>query len=162
MKIVIQKTCGAVLLILTAAVCPQVANAQDRWSGEYFYGEDGGETAGGTKIYIGHTIVVTEHEGKIEAHIYSQGFQTSRDIFAEGKADGDSLKLYFLAKGPDQVFGNFKTGDHLLTLYRDGGSLKTCWGKFVPALDSNLENGRIRFKRVSGDKSGWIEGRRIL
>lgn len=139
------------------ALIVNTTQAQTIWPGEYFYAEVGGETAGGTKIYVAHTIRVKEEDGKLNAHLYSQGFQTSRDIFADCVADQDSLALYFREKGPDDVFGDFEPGDHLLTIAQNAVRLETSWGKFLPVLDDNLENGQVRFVRVVDEKTNRLQ-----
>lgn len=129
-----------------------VAFAQTNWTGEYFFGEDGGETAGGTKIYIAHTVKITEKDGKPDAHIYSQGYQTSRDIYADVKTAGDKIMFYFREKGEDHVLGDFEKGDLLLTLEKKkiGGKEKilTFWNAFIPVLESNEKSGEVYFEKV--------------
>ncbi len=136
------------LAVILAVMClAGFSLAQTEWAGEYYFGENGGETVGGSKIYIAHTITVSESDGRLVAKLYSQGFQTSRDIIADAKPVDSKMKLYFREKGPDNVFGDFEKGDLLLTLEFKNGRLLTVWGKFTPVLDQNAENGRVRFEK---------------
>jgi len=139
------------VLAIAMALLSQAVSAQTEWVGEYFYGEDGGETVGGSKIYIGHTIKVTDKDGKLKAHIYSQGFQTSRDLFADVEFEGSTMKLLFRKKGPDHVFRAYAAGDVLLALECKDHQLLTTWAKFRPVLESNFTDGKVRFVRDSID-----------
>ena len=138
-------------LVVSLALLSQAVTAQSEWVGEYFYGDDGGETTGGSKIYIAHTIKVTEKGGKLEAHICSQGFQTSREIFADVEIEGSVMKLLFREKGPDHVFGDYAVGDVLLALECKDHQLLTTWAKFGSVLESNLTDGKVRFMLDSID-----------
>jgi hypothetical protein len=124
--------------------------AQTGWTGEYYFGEEGGETVGGTKIYIAHTIKITENAGKLGAHLYSQGFQTSRDVYADVKITENKIELYFRKKGEDQYTSDYKKGDLLLTLEKKDINGKTTiltnWGVFQPVIDKNNKSGEVYFK----------------
>lgn len=127
--------------------------AQIDWPGEYHFNEDGGTTAGGTKIFIAHTLKIKRKKGgQLSAHLYSQGFQTSNDLFAVVKIKADKLLLYFRQKGADHTLGDYREGDLLLTLVRskiDGKpALLTYWHKFQPALEANKRSGRNYFRKV--------------
>ncbi len=124
-----------------------ISAAQTNWTGEYFIIEDGGETVGGSRIYIEHKISVSGKTGGLEARLYSQGYQTSRDIIADGVIDGSRLRFYFREKGPDHVFGDFRKGDLLLTLKYKDGRLLTDWAGFSAVLDQNSDSGKIRFEK---------------
>lgn len=140
-----------------------VSNAQTNWVGEYFFGEDGGKTAGGTPIYIAHTIKVTEKNSKLDAHIYSQGYQTSADIYADVIAESNKIRFYFREKGKDQHTGQYKKGDLLLTL--QWGNINgiekflTYWGNFKPSLDANEKSGEVyfRFEPASTNKEKYAK-----
>jgi TonB family protein len=144
------------LLILALTV---FADAQTGWTGEYFFGEDGGETSGGTKIYIAHTLSISEKDGRLNAHLYSQGYQTSRDIYADGKTEGDKLLLHFREKGADHILGEYEKGDLLLTLEqktKDGKPvILTHWGKFEPVVPANEKSGEIYFEVSEKVSSEW-------
>ena len=45
---------GVVLLILALN-----AAAQNDWKGSYYFGEDGGKNAGGTNMFIEHTLEIS-------------------------------------------------------------------------------------------------------
>jgi hypothetical protein len=135
-------------------ICLSLATfAQTDWAGEYHFGEDGGETVGGTKIYIAHTIKITEKGGKLDAYIYSQGFQTSRDIYADLKTTENKIEFYYREKGEDQYTSDYKKGDLLLTLKKkeigDKTMILTNWGVFQPVIDKNNKSGEVYFKLVS-------------
>ncbi len=115
------------------------------WTGEYFYDEVGGETAGGTKIYIAHNLKIYEIDGKLEASIYSQGFQTSRDLFADAVIENTRLDLYFREYGPDQVFKGYRKGELVFSLEWSEDGILTNWGVFKPVLTSNDADGKTRF-----------------
>lgn len=146
----LRQTIFGTLLVLTFAF---FVNAQSNWVGEYEFGEDGGKTAGGSAIYIAHTIEITEKDGKLDAHIYSQGFQTSRDIFADVKVAGDKIEFYFREKGEDQYTSIYNQGDLLLTLEKkeSDGETKflTYWDAFTPMLDSNEKSGEVYFVKIT-------------
>ena len=136
----------SICLVILVTLLSGVAIGQNTWRiGEYSFDEDGGETAGGSKIFIAHTIKITKQDGKMSAHIYSQGFQTSRDLFADIKIDGNKLSFYFREKGPDQIMGDFEKGDVLLTFEQQPKKMVTIWDKFQPVIDKNRENGKVRF-----------------
>ena len=122
------------------------------WTGEYFFGEDGGETAGGTKIHIAHTIKITENEGKLMARIYSQGFQTSIDIYADVEIKDNKLSLLFRSVDTDHL-RKYEVVDRLFTIKSKDKSLTTNWETFKPVLEKNRSSGSVRFVRV-----GTIKG----
>ena len=144
-------------LLLFVVLLSEISLAQSEWTGEYFYDEDGGETAGGTKIYVAHTIKVTEQDGNLTAHIYSQGFQTSRDIFADVDVRESEIKFRFRQKGPDDTLGSYAPGDLLLALVKRDKELLTFWHEFKPVLDENLETGLERFKIAKREQKLWTE-----
>lgn len=132
--------------------CTVFANAQTDWTGEYFFGEDGGETVGGTKIYIAHNLKIIKENNVLKAHLYSQGYQTSVDLYADVKIEGDKLMLYFREKGEDHFLGEYEKGDLLLKLEKKEikGKLKilTFWEKFKPSLETNDVSGSVYFKKI--------------
>lgn len=140
---------GFLILLLFLGIS---TNAQNSWIGEYHFNEDGGETVGGTKIYIAHTLKITEEGSSLKAHIYSQSFQTSKDIYADVKTKGNKIMLFFREKGEDHFLGDYKKGDLLFTLEKKDidGKLKvlTYWGKFLPSLEANEKSGGIYFRKV--------------
>jgi hypothetical protein len=133
-------------------------SAQTNWPGEYFFGEDGGETVGGTKIYIAHTLKIRNDGDKLTAHLYSQGYQTSKDIYADVKTEGNKLRLYFREKGKDHVFGDYQKGDLLLSLERKTiagkDKILTFWEKFQPTVPANEKSGAVYFQRKKIKKTG--------
>ncbi|NNE66597.1 MAG: hypothetical protein HKN33_08515, partial [Pyrinomonadaceae bacterium] len=131
-------------------------SAQTDWTGEYFYGEDGGETVGGSKIYIAHTLKITEKGGKLKAHLSSQGFQTSIDIFADVNSRNGALEFIFRTVGPSHFLGTFRSGDLLFELVTQDGKMVTNWRKFKPVLERNHSAGSVRFEKVRLEPSASI------
>lgn len=128
------------------------ANAQNGWTGTYKFDESGGKTAGGSVIFIEHTLDITEKDGKLDAHFFSNGFQTSRDVYADGKIDGDKLLLYYRDEGEENFTSDYKKGELLLTLERkiiDGKTkILTYWAAFGPAIEKNEKDGKVYFEKT--------------
>jgi hypothetical protein len=140
-------------LILNLLFCLAFSvSAQTNWIGEYYFGADGGETAGGTKIYVAHTLRIKKDGDKITAHLYSQGFQTSKDIYVDVKIQGNKLMLCYRDKGKDHYHGDYQKGDLLLSLERrtvDGkDEILTFWEKFLPLVPANERSGAVYFKKA--------------
>lgn len=119
------------------------------WSGTYTYSEQGGRTAGGTGIVVGHTIAVTREGGRYKAEITASGYQTRVQIFAVGEAAGTKLALRFEKDGDDQVFKNqYQSGALLLELERaSDGRLLTHWRALTPATRERFPNPGFYFRR---------------
>ncbi len=134
-----------------------LVTAQTNWVGEYSFDEDGGETVGGTKIFVAHTLKIKKTGKNLTAHLYSQGYQTSKDIYADVKTDGNKLMLFYRDKGKDHYLGDYKKGDHLLTLEKkliDGKTqILTYWEKFKPIVPANEKSGEVYFKMVKDNKT---------
>ena len=146
----------APLLLVLVCVTGSFAQEGRRWVGEYFFDEEGGETAGGSKIYVAHTLKIYEKDGKLEAHIYSQGFQTSRDVVASVKIEGSVARFRFLRAGDDHTFPRYVDGALLFSIERTRDGLVTTFGAFSPAI---IEDGSFKaFKPVEPSKvssSAW-------
>lgn len=140
--------CGLIFLLCFAVF----AHAQSIWTGTYEFSEDGGKTAGGSVIFIKHKIDITEENGKRDAHITSNGFQTSRDVYADAKISGDKLLLYFREAGEDNFTSKYEKGDLLLTLERKEieGKTKilTEWNAFGPMIEKNEKSGEVYFEKA--------------
>jgi hypothetical protein len=149
-----------VTFVITWFICFN-ANAQTEWVGEYSFGENGGETAGGSKIYIINTLKITQEGDKLNAHLYSQGFQTSKDIYADVKIESNKLMLYFRETGEDNVLGDYKKGGLLLTLERkeiDGKTkILTYLGEFKPSLEANEKSGEIYFEKATEETNSNVD-----
>jgi hypothetical protein len=134
------------LLIMSLSA---VISAQDRWTGIYEFDEDGGKTAGGTRVTVHHEIRILDSGEGLIAMIKSQGYQTSRDLVCTAKIEGSKLKIYLGDYGEDNVFETYQRGELLLTLERKAEKGKTMllthWGAFKPIVPSNERSGRVYF-----------------
>lgn len=146
----------AALLVLVCAAQPAAAapDESDLWVGEYTFGEDGGRTAGGTPIYIVHQITVTRDGGGVKARLESNGYQTYAAIECEPRSSTSRMRLTFLRHADENVLqrGDYREGDHLLTLVRTrGGRLLTYFGKFRPQF-RRARQGRVYFRQVDSSR----------
>lgn len=128
------------------------AQAQTNWAGTYTFEESGGQTAGGTNIFIGHELKITQKNGKLTAHLTASGYQTSEDIYATAKTEGSKLMIYFERAGENQIRGNYNAGDLLLTLERKTVKgkprLLTYWNAYSPGYESNQVSGKVYFRKI--------------
>ena len=129
-------------------------NAQTDWLGEYEFDEDGGKTAGGSKIYIAHTLHISSYpKNTYKLVLKSQGFQTSIDILAIGKPVGNKLNVYYTSKREDHSTGEYQKDDLLFTFEKkeiDGKTkILTYWEKFQPILEQNEKSGEIYFEKFN-------------
>jgi hypothetical protein len=138
---------GVVLLVLALN-----AAAQTDWKGSYYFGEDGGKNAGGTKMFIEHTLEIFDGDNEIAATLQSNGYQTSADLVCTAKIDGSKLMLYFQSYGENNMFEKYQPGDLLLTLEKKSVKGKavilTYWGKFTPAIEKNEKPGKVYFEKT--------------
>ena len=138
---------GVVLLVLALN-----AAAQTDWKGSYYFGEDGGKNAGGTKMFIEHTLEIFDGDNEIAATLQSNGYQTSADLVCTAKIDGSKLMLYFQSYGENNMFEKYQPGDLLLTLEKKSVKGKavvlTYWGKFTPAIEKNEKQGKVYFEKT--------------
>jgi len=127
------------------------AAAQNAWNGSYYFGEDGGRNAGGTRIFIEHELKIFDGDNEIAATLESNGYQTSSDLICSAKVEGTKLMLYFQSYGEDNMFERYTPGDLLLTLERKTVKGKpvilTYWGKFTPAIPANEKTGKVYFTK---------------
>lgn len=137
--------------VFTSFLFMQIIVSAQTWAGTYNFDEDGGKTAGGTPIFVTHSLVVLESDGGYYATLKSNGYQTSRDLICQGKTEGNKLKIYFVSYGEDNIFELYRPDDLLLTLERrpspKGEQILTFWGKFLPIVPKNEKTGRIYFVR---------------
>ncbi len=147
---------AACLLLLCAAQAPaQAPDRLDAWVGEYTFGEDGGRTAGGSVIYVVHQLTVERAGPGLRARLESNGYQTYSAFECEARVEAGRLKIFFLRHADENVFlrGDYRPGDHLLTLARSGrgrrARLLTYWGKFRPQF-RRARQGRVYFERAEG------------
>ena len=138
---------AVVLLILALN-----AAAQTGWNGSYYFGEDGGKNAGGTKIFISHELEIFDGDNEIAATLQSNGYQTSADLVCTAKVEGTKLMIYFQSYGENNMFERYAPGDLLLTLERRTVKGKpvilTYWGKFTPAIEKNAKPGNVYFEKT--------------
>ena len=148
------KSISLTFLILIFGLC--VSAQTFSWAGKYKFNESGGKTAGGSVIFIEHTLDITEKNGKLDAHFFSNGFQTARDVYADGKIVGDKLLLYYRDEGEENFTSDYKKGELLLTLERKrvGKTTKllTYWSAFYPVIETNEKDGRVYFVRDKSKK----------
>ena len=128
------------------------AAAQNDWKGSYYFGEDGGKNAGGTKMFIEHTLEIFDGDNEIAATLQSNGYQTSADLVCTAKVQGAKLMLYFQSYGENNMFEKYQPGDLLLTLEKKSVKGKavvlTYWGKFTPAIEKNEKPGKVYFEKT--------------
>jgi hypothetical protein len=139
------------LLMLSVAFA-LTANAQTNFAGKYEFYEDGGKTAGGTAVFVGHDLTINaDGSGKLTA----AGYQTSKDIFIKTKTVGSKLQILFVKFGEDQTGAtDLEDGNLLLTLeYKTVKKKKVLWttfGKYNPAVFDAKKGGGIYFKKAKG------------
>ena len=130
------------------------AEGVEAWVGEYVFEEDGGRTAGGSPIYVVHQLTVSREGGGLSATLESNGYQTYAAHVCEARAEGRSLKIFFVRHADENVFlrGEYQKGDLLLTLTRSGqgrrARLLTAFAKFRPQF-STPRRGRVYFRKSS-------------
>ena len=128
------------------------AAAQSEWKGSYYFGEDGGNNAGGTKIFISHELEIFDGDNEIPALLQSNGYQTSSDLVCTAKIEGAKLMIYFQSYGENNMFEKYESGDLLLTLEKKNvkgkPAILTHWGKFKPAIAKNEKSGQVYFAKT--------------
>ncbi len=133
-----------------------VVTAQADWKGSYYFGENGGKTAGGTAILISHELDIFDGGEGLAVTLQSNGYQTSADLICTAKVEGAQLLIYFQNYGENNMFETYTPGDLLLTLERKAGKGKpvvlTHWGKFTPGIPKNEKSGKIYFEKTTETK----------
>ncbi|MEK7723920.1 MAG: DUF5991 domain-containing protein [Acidobacteriota bacterium] len=139
-----------ILLMLSVAFV-FTANAQTaKFVGTYEFSEDGGKTAGGTAIYVGHDLNI-KADGT--ATLTANGYQTSKDIIAKTKMVGTKLQLIFDKYNAEgfNTFESYKGGELLFTLeWKTVKGKKVLWttfGKYEPAAIGFKKTGGVYFKK---------------
>lgn len=126
--------------------------AQDSWTGNYVFSEDGGRNAGGTAIFITHEMDISEQDGGLVVTIQSNGYQTSRDLVGRAKVEGGKLNIYFESYGENNIFEPYEQGDLLFSLEKKAAKgkteLLTYWGKFTPIVPKNEKTGKVYFRKT--------------
>jgi Family of unknown function (DUF5991) len=141
-----------IILMLSAAFA-LTANAQiANYVGSYEFSEDGGKTAGGTAVFVGHDLTINaDGSGKLTA----AGYQTSKELFVKTKLVGSKLQILFVEYGEDQtVPTELKADTLLLTLeYKTVKKKKVLWTTFsgyAPVVFDAKKGGGIYFKKSKG------------
>lgn len=132
------------MLLSLCAVFVFSANAQS-YVGKYEFTEDGGRTAGGTGIVIGHDLTINaDGTGRLTA----AGYQTSKEMFIKTKEVGKKLQVIFDKYDEEgaNMFTPYKGGEVLFTLeWKTVKAKKVLWttfGKYEPVA--------IEFKKSGG------------
>ena len=138
------------ILLMLSVVFVFTANAQTSFSGKYEFSEDGGKTAGGTGVFVGHDLTINaDGTGRLTA----AGYQTSKEMFVKTKMAGNKLQVVFDRYDPDgsNMFEPYKGGEILLTLeYRTVKKKKVLWTtfeKYEPVVHNAKKSGGVYFKR---------------
>jgi hypothetical protein len=141
-----------ILLMLSVAFVFSV-NAQTNFVGKYEFSENGGKTAGGTAVFVGHGLKI-KSDGT--ANLTANGYQTSKDIICKTKLVGAKLQIIFDKHNPDgfNTFETYKSGELLLTLewktVKKKNILWTTFGKYEPVVGDAKKGGGIYFKKSKG------------
>lgn len=142
-------------VLLFTVLLSYAVYAQNSWIGSYEFEEDGGKTTGGTQIYIVHQLDILETDDGLIAMIQSNGFQTSRDLIAATKVEGNKLLVYFEAYGEHNTFQTYQKGDLLFTLEKtvkkETVEIRTIWDKFQPVVPKHQSSGKVYFQKVNRD-----------
>ncbi len=142
-------------LLFVFVLCAFV-HAQTDWAGNYEFSEDGGQTVGGSEIFITHELEIKQTDNGLLATIQSNGFQTSIDLLGTVKTEGDKLMIYFDSYGENNMFEKYEQGDLLLTLEKKPDKNKTgiltYWNKFQPVIEKNKTSGKVYFKKITAPK----------
>jgi hypothetical protein len=139
------------LLMLSIAFALS-ANAQipKQFVGSYTFGEEGGKTAGGDPIWIGHDLNITA-DGS--ATLSANGFQAARDLICTAKSSGAKVMIYFTLYNADGANSatDYNDGDLLLTLeektVKGKKMIWTTFGKYKPSIISAKKTGGVYFKK---------------
>lgn len=139
-----------ILLMLSVAFV-FTANAQTaKFVGTFEFSEDGGRTAGGTAVFVGHDLTINaDGSGRLTA----AGYQTSREMFIKAKLVGTKLQVIFDKYDADgsNMFESYKGGELLFTLeWKTVKGKKVLWttfGKYEPAAIGFKKTGGVYFKK---------------
>ncbi|RYG58994.1 hypothetical protein EON80_26245, partial [bacterium] len=142
------KTVLATLLLLGGAQGMAHAAPTPGWSGTYVYEEDGGRTAGGTVIFITHTLQLWRKNGNWTGRLESNGYQTYINAVVAGKARGNQMDILFQSRDPETRSPLARRGDRLFSLLNGPNRrLQTRWGVFYPVSMEKAPRPGIYFRR---------------
>ena len=104
------------------------------WLGFYQYDETWQASANETHPSITYRLILYVHNNEVQARLTANGFQTNMHIEARTEGDETKLELYsFSASG--RPVPNVKSGEPVLTLYKEDGVIKTQWGSISPVVE---------------------------
>ncbi len=118
-------------------------------AGKYEFFEDGGKTAGGSAVFVGHLL---ELGSDGTARLSADGYQTARDLICTFDMNAARTKVFFQKYSDDGVNMSqpYKEGDLLLTLEnRTVKGKKVVWtifGNYQPAVKVVPKAGGVFFK----------------
>lgn len=140
------------LFIFAAIAVFVVAASAQKLDGKYEFNEDGGKTAGGTVIFVGHVLELGDAG---TATLRADGYQTARDLKCTFTTTATKTVVKFDSYNEDGVnsFEPYKKGDVLLTLqYKTVKGKKVLWttfGKYTPTVKNAPKLGGIYFKEAN-------------
>jgi hypothetical protein len=139
-----------ILLMLSVAFVFS-ANAQNsNYVGKYEFSEDGGKTAGGSAVFVGHGLQIKSDGTAI---VTVDGYQTSKHIHAKTKKVGAKMQLIFYKYDAENHAGPeiLSEGDLLMTLeWKTVKGKKVLWTTFAkhnPSVFDAKKGGGIYFKK---------------
>jgi hypothetical protein len=125
--------------------------AESSWEGSYTFQEGGGWSAGGTGMFVEHTIRVYWRREELIADVDAAGFQVSISLRCVARAEGDRLNLYFESYREDNITEPYRMGQLLLSLarstFRGKARILTYWGAYRPAFQT-ARSGRVYFRKT--------------
>ncbi len=115
------------------------SEALAEWHGAYTYVAILDETNGEITPVIEYRLDVYAEDGGVFARFCTCGFQTYMDITAEVRGDANRIELIAVQDNiEDGSFPSVKNGSVLLTLSKEGDSIKTDWvGVLAPIECAN-------------------------
>ncbi len=121
------------------------------WEGTYTFQEGGGRTAGGTGMFVEHTIKVYRRGEGLIAEVDAAGFQVSISLRCAAKAEGARLNIYFESYREGNITEPYRRGQLLLSLerstYRSKARILTYWAAYRPAFQTP-KSGRVYFRKT--------------
>jgi hypothetical protein len=125
----------------TNTVPAKLSASTTSWLGNYSFGDDSGQTAGGSSTFVDRKIIIQKKGDKVTGSFVSQGFQSDEKILCDTAFDGNKMTLIFRSY-PDGSVKNaygvqvYKRGARLLTLEKSmvkgKTKLLTFWHEFTP------------------------------
>lgn len=140
----------------TPTVSPKNKTATSSWIGTYEFGDDSGQTAGGSSTLVDRTITIKMSGAKTVAIFSSEGYQSDEKILCDTALDGIKMILIFRGYpggGVKNAFGVqvYKMGAPLLTLekrmVKGKTKLLTYWNEFTPN-NVNAKSGTVCFTQA--------------